>query len=132
VLCGSGVVMIDPVCDVDMGGALVPTPEQLAAQLAAQAPQLSQESVQEIIVLQLRLEGVARRQLTVLQDALAKENVKTHTDTHRGDNLRLYSPLRYGCADPVFCLLCGCRTLTRALRPPLSTTRWARGPTHER
>lgn len=51
--------------------------------MAAQAPQLSQESVQEIIVLQLRLEGVARRQLTVLQDALAKENVNdTHATTH--------------------------------------------------
>lgn len=64
-----------PASLVSWWSSALPTPEQLAKQLALTAPQLPEETVQEIIVLQLRLEGVARRMLTVIQDAKAKEEV---------------------------------------------------------
>lgn len=53
---------------------VVPTPEMIAQQIAKALPTLPPETIQEIMVLQLRLEGIHKRMATVMIDALAKEN----------------------------------------------------------
>jgi hypothetical protein len=66
------------VCDCAVMSA-----EQMAAAMALTQPQLSQEAVQELLVLQVRLEGITKRMATVAQDALAREEVSQGQHTER-------------------------------------------------
>jgi hypothetical protein len=105
------------VCDCAVMSA-----EQMAAAMALTQPQLSQEAVQELLVLQVRLEGITKRMATVAQDALAREEVSQGT-SHSGRGIGMAAVLpshsvRVGSPCPgALRLVVRCGGRTRTSRP---------------
>ena len=64
------------------------TPEMIAAQMAQSQPQLTQETIQEIMVLQLRLEGIGRQMMTVSHSTPTRVGSGVRLTVLRGSGVR--------------------------------------------